>query len=87
MPTPPTKELVGRAFGRVLLDLREKAGLSQSKLSALTGLSRTYVSYLEKGTRQPSLLVLILLAEALGVTASHIVHLAEMSVERDKEDE
>jgi transcriptional regulator with XRE-family HTH domain len=54
-------------FGERLRQLREKAGVSQEKLAELAGLHRTYVSSVERGKRNISLVNIERLAEALGV--------------------
>lgn len=60
------------AFGRLLKELREERGLSQSELALESDLDQTFVSLLERGQRQPSLLSLFALCEALDIEP-HIV--------------
>jgi len=55
------------AFKERLRELREKAGLSQYALAALTGLSKQALSYLELGDREPGWDTVQRLALALGV--------------------
>jgi transcriptional regulator with XRE-family HTH domain len=64
---------VARAFGEVLRDHRKHAQLSQEKLAEASELDRTYISFLERGVRQPSLVTLIKLGRALGVPVSDLV--------------
>lgn len=47
--------------------LRKAAGLSQEELAHRAGLDRTYVSGVERGIRNPTVLVLQDLAGGLGV--------------------
>ena len=54
------------ALGQRIRDLRRKRGLTQEKLAELVDLSVPYISHLERGTKKPSLAVLIRLAELLG---------------------
>ena len=65
------------AFGLVVRRLRQKAGLSQEQLGFEAELRRTYVSILELGQQQPSLMTIIKLARALNLTASELLGLVE----------
>ena len=64
---------IPEAFGRVLRELRTKAGLSQGQLALNAGLDRTYISLLERGLRQPTLSTLFRLAEILEVAPATMV--------------
>jgi len=46
--------------------VREAAGVSQESLALKAGVHRTYVSGIERGIRNPSLLSMYALADALG---------------------
>jgi len=48
-------------------------GVSQEKLAALAGLHRTYVSGIERGERNVSLVNIERLATALGVTMAQLM--------------
>ena len=61
-------------LGKRLKLLRTEAGLTQEKLSIATGLSQTYISGVEGGTRNPSLKTLEKLAKALRVKISDITN-------------
>lgn len=54
-------------FGNRLKVVRKKVGISQEKLAELAGLHRTYVSSVERGQRNISLLNIEKLAEALNI--------------------
>lgn len=60
------RELVGRNFTR----LRREKGLTQERVAELSGLSQQYLSDLERGRRNPTIITLYELAQALGV--SHV---------------
>ena len=60
-------------FGAELRKAREEAGLSQEQLSFQAGLSRPYISQLERGLKSPTLEVLFRLCDALGMLASELV--------------
>jgi transcriptional regulator with XRE-family HTH domain len=60
-------EDVRRMVGRNVQRLRIKAGLSQAALAERMGVDRAYVSGLELGQRNPTVVTLWHIAEALGV--------------------
>ena len=53
--------------------IRKERGWSQEELAFRAGLHRTYVSGVERGIRNPTVLVLGQLAEALEVTPSTLL--------------
>lgn len=55
-------------FGNKIRELRKAKGLSQEDFADLCGFDRTYVSGIERGTRNPTLKALEVLANALGVS-------------------
>ncbi|MFW8596150.1 helix-turn-helix domain-containing protein [Cribrihabitans neustonicus] len=60
---------IRRLVGRNLKRFREEAGFSQEALAFECGLHRTYVSGVERGVRNPTIVVLEKLAEPLGIPA------------------
>ena len=52
---------------------RKLKGLTQEQLAAEAGMERSYVSDLERGTRNPSVLALGRLADALDVEPSKLL--------------
>ena len=62
-----------RRLARNLVRLRGERGWSQEDLADETGLHRTYVSGMERGVRNPTLLILERLAKALKVSASSLL--------------
>ena len=64
-------DILGR-FGKRIRELRLANGLSQEKLADLAGCDRTYVGMLERKLSNPSLRVLVAIAEALGVPFSDL---------------
>jgi transcriptional regulator with XRE-family HTH domain len=60
------RKLVGRNFAR----LRREKGLTQEDVEARSGFSQQYLSGLERGRRNPSIITLYEIAQALEV--SHI---------------
>jgi len=64
---------VRQVFGKVLRESRQERGLSQERLAELARLDRTTPSLLERGLRQPTLSVVILLGRALEVDPRELV--------------
>jgi len=63
------RELVGRNFAR----LRREKGLTQEEVAAQSGFSQQYISSLERGRRNPTVITLFELAQALGVSHVELV--------------
>ena len=59
---------VVRRFARRLRQARAAAGLTQAALAAQAKLAQPYLSQLERGRREPSIVTVVHLAKALGVT-------------------
>lgn len=70
------------AFGAVLREHRERAGLSQEDLADRAGLHRTYIGLLERGKRNPTLDVAQSLSTALGVTLTALISAVETHAHR-----
>lgn len=68
------------AFGKVVRDLRVKAGLTQEELAFEAGVRRTFVSVLELGQQQPSLTTVLKIAAALKIPASKLMEKVERKV-------
>jgi transcriptional regulator with XRE-family HTH domain len=65
------------AFGEVIRGLRKEIGRSQEDIAFDSALDRSFISQLETGRQQPSLITIFQLAKALGVSASQIVSSVE----------
>ncbi len=63
------RKLVGRNLAR----LRREKGLTQEELEVRSGLSQQYLSGLERGRRNPTVITLYELAQALGVSHVELV--------------
>ena len=59
-----------RLVGRNVRRIRQAKGLTQEQFSELSGFSQQYISNLEQGSRNPTVITLYELAIALGV--SHV---------------
>ena len=53
-----------KTFGRSIRSYRKQRGLSQEDLAEASRLSRNYISDIERGVRNPSLLAVVGLARA-----------------------
>lgn len=69
-------------LGYAIKARRESMGLSQEKLAQRCGFDRTYISMLERGKRNPSLLNLIKLAEGLHITVAKLTEALDGSTTR-----
>jgi transcriptional regulator with XRE-family HTH domain len=63
-----------KVVGRQVKKLRLKAGWTQDVLSERCGIYRTYLSRVEAGSANPTLLVMIALATSLGVHVCELFH-------------
>ena len=63
------RKLVGRNVKRV----RQEKGLTQEQLAELSGFSQQYISGLEQGRRNPTVVSLYELATALGISHTELV--------------
>ena len=60
-------------FGKKLKKVRLEKDLSQGDVARILGVNRSYVSGLERGVRNPSLLTVQKVAKALGVNAKILI--------------
>jgi transcriptional regulator with XRE-family HTH domain len=72
------------AFGQVIRELRTKHKISQEKLADLSNLDRSFISLLECGHKQPSLITIFQLAKAFNVSAAKIITLVEKKIQSKK---
>jgi transcriptional regulator with XRE-family HTH domain len=64
---------IRRLVGRNVRRLRKEKGLTQEQFAETSGLSQQYISGLERGHRNPTLLSLHEIAQALGVEAQALL--------------
>ncbi len=64
---------VRQRVGNNLRKFRQARGVSQEKLAFDCGLHRTYISGVERGIRNPTVLVLERIARALDVPAARLL--------------
>lgn len=63
------RALVGRNFARI----RREKGLTQEQVEELSGFSQQYLSGLESGKRNPTIVSLLEIAQALGVGHADLI--------------
>jgi transcriptional regulator with XRE-family HTH domain len=72
-PTDIDPNRVAKTFGCVLRDERIAQDISQTELSERADVDRTFISLMERGSRQCSLTTLFKLARAFGIRPSTLV--------------
>lgn len=65
-------------FGLVIKSLRQQRQLSQEALGFATTLDRAFISQLENGHKQPTLLTIFRLAKALDVSVAELLRQVEV---------
>jgi len=70
-------------FGRHVKSIRQQKNLSQEQLALVAGLDRTYISGIERGRRNVSLINLFKIANSLNIPTHEIIFF-ELS---DKDDD
>jgi len=64
---------IRKQVGRNVRRLREEKGWSQEQLAHEAGLHRTYISGIERGVRNPTVVIIARVAKQLGVASSKIL--------------
>ncbi len=62
-----------RLVGRNVLRARLAKGLKQEKLAELSGRTQQYISELENGKRNPTIIILFEIAQVVGVSPSDLL--------------
>ena len=66
------EKIILTRFGERVRSLRKERGISQEKFAELCGLDRTYISGIERGTRNVSLINIETISHALGISKSDL---------------
>jgi transcriptional regulator with XRE-family HTH domain len=72
-------------LGGELRRLRERAEMTQEQLSFSAGVSRPYISQLERDLKSPTLDTLFLICDAMNVSATNVVRRVEAARKRKPE--
>lgn len=75
------RKLVGRNFAR----LRREKSLTQEDVEMRSGYSQQYLSGLERGQRNPTIVTLYELSQALGVSHIELVSLDDPSEKKEEQ--
>ena len=60
-------------FGAVLVQTRKRLGITQYRLAQLSGISERYLNFLEHGTVEPKVTMVIRIGTALGIDPGELV--------------
>ncbi|MBF0035515.1 helix-turn-helix transcriptional regulator [Citrobacter freundii] len=75
---------IKKVLGKRIRVLRLEMGLSQEAFADKCGIDRTYISGIERGVRNPTLVVICAISDGLEMDLSHFF-LFDDSEEKDKE--
>ncbi len=73
---------VNRAFGSAVRRFRVSQGLTQEALAERAGLHRTYISDIERGARNVSLVNIARIARALDISLADLMSEVQATLER-----
>jgi transcriptional regulator with XRE-family HTH domain len=73
---------IEKAFGEVIRELRKANKISQEKLAELSKLDRSFISLMECGHKQPSLITIYQLAKSFKLSASKLLALTEEKIKK-----
>lgn len=77
MGTRGSKTSPEALFGKEVVQLRKRLGISQEELAFRAEVHRTYISQLERGLKSPTLSVILKLSRALEASASGLIATVE----------
>ncbi|NOT95590.1 MAG: helix-turn-helix transcriptional regulator [Nitrospira sp.] len=77
MGTRGSKTSPEALFGKEVVRLRKRLGISQEELAFRAEVHRTYISQLERGLKSPTLSMILRLSRALQASASRLVATVE----------
>lgn len=76
---------VEKALARILKRLRRERHISQEQLAVKSSINRSYVSQMERGLGNPTLLVMLRIAQAMNITFTELASLIEQEVQKRKQ--
>ena len=66
------KKDITKAFGIKVAELRKKQGLSQEELAYRCGVHRTYIGFIERGEKSPTLKTVEKILNGLNISLSEL---------------
>jgi transcriptional regulator with XRE-family HTH domain len=69
----PDVAVEAEIFGKRLRQLRQDAGWTQEQLAEAAGITTTYTSDLERGTKVPSLTIVLRISRALRIPVTELL--------------
>jgi len=72
------------AFGHVVRAVRQEAGWSQEDLGVRAGLEQAYISGIERGTRNPTIQTIWVIAEGLQVRPDELIRRATVRIQKSR---
>lgn len=73
---------VARAFGEAIRSERLRQEIAQDQFALIANVDRSYYGKLERGERQPSLVLLLRIAEGFGCSGSELLAKVEQQLKR-----
>jgi transcriptional regulator with XRE-family HTH domain len=67
------KKTIEAAFGAAVRETRKQRGISQEQLAFESDLDRSFISQIECGHKQPSIVTIFQIAKALGTTPAKLL--------------
>jgi len=65
---------IQKKFGKKVKELRKKKGLTQEDLAEKINVDRSYMGFIERGERNPTLDKIEKISKALNITLSELFH-------------
>jgi transcriptional regulator with XRE-family HTH domain len=62
-----------KTLGENIRSIRERTSMTQEKLALKADIDRPYLSFIEQGKRNPSIVIVGQIADALGVTPAELL--------------
>lgn len=63
-----------KKFGQRIKQLRRENGITQEDLAFTVGVDRSYMGFIERGERNPTLTIIEKIAKALKISLSELFH-------------